>query len=243
GGPGAHSRRARPGARGVAAPWRRGGAPRRSRPTGCGACKHATKPHLEPGGEAPARSRPARPGRPEVAPGVSSVCQPACRWLARIVSFGPDSHGDVFSRRCGESLVQALRFVPVGYVPRPDGTLSHREGGRLVAQDVVGWIEQAWAGGDGVDGIIHLCDEAIEIRRILLAAERARPRMWGCVAVSIAARAGDFEIREDATRVVHSVQSVQSVDFVSVPAGRGCYVRKRLPCSGVVIRDGVPVAG
>jgi hypothetical protein len=138
-------------------------------------------------------------------------------------------------------------LAPVGYVPQPDGRLAHREGGLIqrVAEGVdlrglVGWVESATAHDDGVDIAIHLVSEALQIRRWLLGLERARRLRWG-MGLSIVARAGDFDLRDNGTRVVYSVSHVESVDFVSIPAGRQCYVKRRLPCPGVVVRGGLPV--
>jgi hypothetical protein len=50
--------------------------------------------------------------------------------------------------------------------------------------------------------------------------------------------AHSFDLRDTRARVVFSVRDVTSVDFVTNRAGRACYVRRRLPCAGVVIRDG-----
>jgi hypothetical protein len=103
---------------------------------------------------------------------------------------------------------------------------------------LAGWVERATLRGDGVDAVIHLVDEALAIRRILLRLERSR--RLHTAGVSIVGHAGDFDLRDNGTRVVYSVSNVESVDFVSVRAGH-CYVRRRLPCPGVVVRDGLPV--
>jgi hypothetical protein len=165
-------------------------------------------------------------------------CAPGCRWLATAVSFGYDSHGDFYSPRCGPSAVARLPLVPVGCVPRPDGHLAHQDGG-LDAEHVVGWIEHASLTADGVDVIVHLVDEAVWIRRVLLRLERARVR-WG-LGLSVDAHSDSVE-RRPTGRVIRSIDRVDSIDFVTIPAGRTCYVRRRLPCAGVVIRDGLPVS-
>jgi hypothetical protein len=174
-------------------------------------------------------------------------CVPGCRWAGRAITWGPNSRGDFYSPRCTPSLLRALPLAPVGCVRRPDGTLAHRDGGLIRRRGegvdvsaLVGWIESATAHDDGVDIVCHLVDEAVDIRRVLLGLERARRLRWG-MGLSIVARAGDFDLRDNGTRVVYSVSNVESVDFVSIPAGRQCYVKRRLPCPGVVVRDGLPV--
>lgn len=156
-------------------------------------------------------------------------CAPGCRWQGRVLTFARSFNGTFYSPRCGPSLVHLLPGAPVGCVPKP-GRLGHREGG-LDPRDVVGWIEQARATAVGVDAVIHLVDEAVQIRRALLGLERAQRLRW--MGLSIVGTADAFELRATG-RVVYSVGAVANVDFVTRPSGVSCSVRRRLPCQGVV---------
>ena len=161
-------------------------------------------------------------------------CRPGCRWRATLISFGPTVTDDFISPRAGASLVAALGLAPVGFVPN----LVHpSSAGVLEAAEVVGWIESVGLNADGVDGAVHLVDEARELRRILLGLERTR--RLHTMGLSAVVRSEDFRQRPGPC-VVRSVSGVLSVDFVATPHTRA-FVRRRLPCPGVEIRDGVPV--
>jgi hypothetical protein len=162
-------------------------------------------------------------------------CPAGCRWLATAIRFGVTSRNDFYSPRVAESLVKLLPFAPVGAAVVGaavvgDRRLGHQPGG-LTLDSAVGWIEEAWATGDGVDAVIHLVDAAVRIRHTLLRLEHVHA--LSSLGVSLVGSAGAYEMRGDGRRVFFSVAAVDSLDFVTRPANPGCHVRRRLPCPGV----------
>ena len=182
---------------------------------------------------------------------IYPTCVLGCLWECRVLSFGPSRNGERYSARLGPEMVNLLHHVPVGMYVASDGRLTHRPDGPLIrrradgtvdADFAIGIVERAWVDAGGVRAVFHVVHEAADVRRMLLALERAGGLYRVGVSWTGSADRGPWrrECGGRMTRNIERILDVASIDLVSSPSvDRACVIRS-LPIA-VTTPKGDPV--